>query len=151
MMMALKETKMTKCNCYVEETYPTGYDWVGKPCGYKTVCRCNGTKEREECTCGGDESKCNFYPYKREKASGLTVSDGSVSAAVEMTSPKEFYVVKNKDTGEYFRGKGTNRWGKDFNQASVYRLKKNAENAVKSVSWHGDKAEVKRIWITEEK
>lgn len=25
----------------------------------KTVCY--GTKEREECTCGGDESKCNFY------------------------------------------------------------------------------------------
>ena len=22
---------------------------------------CYGTKEREECTCGGDKNKCNFY------------------------------------------------------------------------------------------
>lgn len=142
---------MKKCDCYHEETYPTGYTWVGKPTGYQTKCVCWGTKEKDECTCGGDESKCNFYPSKIEKASGLTVSDGSVSIAVETTSPKEFYVVKNIETGEYFRGKGANRWGKDFNQASVYRLKKNAENAMESVSWHGDKAEVKRIWITEEK
>lgn len=32
----------------------------------KTVCY--GTKEREACNCEGDESKCNFYPEKREKA-----------------------------------------------------------------------------------
>jgi hypothetical protein len=29
---------------------------------------CLGTKECEECTCCGDESKCNFYPERREKA-----------------------------------------------------------------------------------
>lgn len=29
---------------------------------------CWGTKEMEECSCGGDESKCNFYPDKRVKA-----------------------------------------------------------------------------------
>lgn len=28
----------------------------------------------------------------------------------------EYYVVRNKDTGLYFRGKGVNRWGKYFNQ-----------------------------------
>ena len=28
---------------------------------------CNGTKEREECSCGGDVTKCNFYPEKREQ------------------------------------------------------------------------------------
>lgn len=26
---------------------------------------CNGTKEREECSCNGDVAKCNFYPEKR--------------------------------------------------------------------------------------
>lgn len=142
---------MNKCDCYVEETYPTGYGYTGKPSGYKTICRCNGTKERDECTCGGDERNCDFYPSKIEKASGLTVNDNSIDIAVETTSPKEFYVVKNKETGEYFRGKGANRWGKDFNQASVYRIRKNAENVVKAVSWHSENAEVKRIWITEEK
>lgn len=27
---------------------------------------CNGTKEREECSCGGDVTKCNFYLEKRK-------------------------------------------------------------------------------------
>ena len=32
------------------------------------VPRCRGTKECDVCSCGGDESKCDFYPEKREKA-----------------------------------------------------------------------------------
>lgn len=44
---------MEKCNCYHTE-----YN--------KEVCY--GTKEREECSCGGDETKCNFYTEKREVA-----------------------------------------------------------------------------------
>jgi hypothetical protein len=61
----------------------------------------------------------------------------------------EYYVVKNKNTGEYFRGKGKNRWGRYFNQASIYRLKANAENAVKEVSWRGEEAVVVTIEIIE--
>ena len=30
--------------------------------------RCLGTKEVETCICGGDESKCDFYPEKRKVA-----------------------------------------------------------------------------------
>ena len=30
--------------------------------------RCLGTKEVETCSCGGDESKCDFYPEKRKVA-----------------------------------------------------------------------------------
>ena len=30
--------------------------------------RCLGTKEVETCSCGGDESKCDFYPEKRKAA-----------------------------------------------------------------------------------
>lgn len=29
---------------------------------------CWGTKERDECVCGGDRTKCDFYPWVREKA-----------------------------------------------------------------------------------
>ena len=29
--------------------------------------RCYGTKAMEECTCGGDQSKCDFYPEKRQQ------------------------------------------------------------------------------------
>ena len=38
-----------------------------------------------------------------------------------------YYVVKDNNTGLYFRGKGVNRWGQYFNQASIYRMKKLAE------------------------
>ena len=30
--------------------------------------RCLGTKEVETCSCGGDKSKCDFYPEKRKAA-----------------------------------------------------------------------------------
>ena len=45
---------MNKCNCYIK-------DIDGLP-------HCHGTKEIEICQCGGDESKCDFYLEKREKA-----------------------------------------------------------------------------------
>ena len=38
---------------------------------YTTYCgesRCLGTKAVETCSCGGDESKCDFYPEKRKAA-----------------------------------------------------------------------------------
>ena len=45
--------KMGKCGCYFED-----YD---RP-------ECWGTKERDVCSCGGDKTKCNFYPDIKEKA-----------------------------------------------------------------------------------
>ena len=33
---------------------------------YNKEC-CWGTKEREHCTCGGDPTKCNFYPEKKKE------------------------------------------------------------------------------------
>ena len=38
---------------------------------YSGESRCLGTKEVEICSCGGDESKCDFYPEKRKKAEKL--------------------------------------------------------------------------------
>lgn len=35
---------------------------------YYGVDVCFGTKERDACSCNGDENKCDFYPEKREKA-----------------------------------------------------------------------------------
>lgn len=35
---------------------------------YSGESRCLGTKEVEPCSCGGDESKCDFYPEKRKAA-----------------------------------------------------------------------------------
>ena len=44
---------MDKCDYYFE---------------YANKAECWGTKEREECSCCGDQSKCNFYPEKRVDA-----------------------------------------------------------------------------------
>lgn len=61
----------------------------------------------------------------------------------------KYYVVRNKETGLYFRGKGVNKWGKYYNQASVYRFKKHAENAVEEETRRGNPTEVVEIRIAE--
>lgn len=45
------------CKCYHDDP-----NFLGK-CGV-----CWGTKECEACSCGGDESKCDFYRYVRDRA-----------------------------------------------------------------------------------
>lgn len=56
---------MNNCNCYIRDT-----DGLG---GY--IPHCYGTKEREICQCGGDESKCDFYPEKRNKTETTIAMD----------------------------------------------------------------------------
>lgn len=54
---------MEKCKCYhtqLRHKFSTGEE---EQVGY-----CYGTKECEECSCGGDMLKCNFYDYKRKQA-----------------------------------------------------------------------------------
>lgn len=58
---------MSKCNCYIEDRQLVDYTPLMKPL-YKTVALCFGTKERDQCSCGGDRTKCDFYPEVREKA-----------------------------------------------------------------------------------
>ena len=47
-----------ECDCYRQYI-----DCLGKSFGM-----CLGTKEIEPCDCGGDESKCDFYPERRKKS-----------------------------------------------------------------------------------
>lgn len=57
---------MNKCSCYfTEEKYKIYYPF--NRYHLVTVGRCNGTKERDECSCNGDKTKCDFYPEVREK------------------------------------------------------------------------------------
>ena len=48
---------MTICDCYRAERNYAGDIGV-----------CIGTKECEACGCGGDQSKCDFYQYLRDRA-----------------------------------------------------------------------------------
>lgn len=45
-----------------------------------------------------------------------------------------YYVIKDQNTGEYFRGKGDNAWGKYFNQVSIYRIKGTAEHSAMEIN-----------------
>lgn len=61
----------------------------------------------------------------------------------------EYFVIKEKNTGLYFRGKGENRWGKYYNQASIYRMKGQAENTAKWLCLYGEPVEIVQIQIIE--
>ena len=61
----------------------------------------------------------------------------------------DYYVIRNKNTGFYFRGKGVNRWGKYFNQASIYRRRSMAESSMQDVAWRGEETELVPIQIVE--
>lgn len=47
---------------------------------------------------------------------------------------EEYWAIKNLKTGLYFRGKGTNRWGKHFNQVSIYRIKGMADSFCEKIN-----------------
>lgn len=62
---------MNKCDCYHTQTKRqyTYNPITGDPMGHDVdIGVCWGTKECEECSCGGDETKCDFYPEVRQKA-----------------------------------------------------------------------------------
>lgn len=56
---------MNKCECYEEREVIDNYSFNFDR---RLIGICNGTKERDECRCGGDPAKCDFYPEVREKA-----------------------------------------------------------------------------------
>ena len=64
----LSKSEKQKCDCYHTETKRryTYNPLTGDPVGHDIeVGVCWGTKECDECSCNGDESKCDFYPKKR--------------------------------------------------------------------------------------
>ena len=68
---------------------------------------------------------------------------------IEREATNKYYVVRDKNTGLYFRGKGVNKWGKYYNQASIYRIKAHAENTVEGETRRGAQPEVVEIRIVE--
>ena len=108
-----------------------------------SVDKCHTYEECKSCPNNGQGMLCRV-PFSADHliAHGVTVQ--------ELALPEEeYYVLRNTETGMYFRGKGVNRWGKHFNQATIYRVKGTAEHSIKEVAWHGEKAELVRIKIVE--
>ena len=61
----------------------------------------------------------------------------------------DYFVIKDRDTGLYYRGKGINKWGKYYNQASIYRIKNMAKSIAKEENLRGANCEVISIRIIE--
>lgn len=63
---------MEKCDYYREgiKAEPRYSQYTGNYVGSVDVKYgyCTGTKELDKCCCGGDRTKCDFYPDVREKA-----------------------------------------------------------------------------------
>ena len=62
---------MKKCDCYHLQpaTRYTYHPLTGRPIAHDVeIGVCWGTRECDECSCGGDQTKCDFYPEVREKA-----------------------------------------------------------------------------------
>lgn len=57
---------------------------------------CIGTKECEDCSCGGNELKCDFYEYIRERARTAQIKTPLVTT--EITSPRIEVIGLNVDT-----------------------------------------------------
>ena len=79
-------------------------------------------------------------------------SNGNTAHAVQrwmVMGMDKYYVIRNKETGFYFRGKGANRWGQYHNQASVYRMKAHAENTLGWLLLRGEPVEIVPIQIVE--
>lgn len=65
----------------------------------------------------------------------------------------QYYIIKNPDTGLYYRGRGVNRWGKYMNQASIFRVRGQVEdscNWINRCSRDGERAVIVPIKIIEE-
>lgn len=62
---------VNKCNSYhLQPTRRyTYHPLTGRPIAHDIeVGVCWGTRECDQCNCGGDQTKCDFYPEVREKA-----------------------------------------------------------------------------------
>ena len=64
----------------------------------------------------------------------------------------KYWIIKNPDTGLYYRGKGENRWGKYYNQASIFRIRGQVEESCNWISRchrNGERAVIVEIKISE--
>ena len=81
------------CKCYHAEK-----NFLGK------IGVCWGTKECEACSCGGDEAKCDFYDYVRERAKSLSQKPTNADRIRAMTNEELAEWIVHKTEGNGFEG-----------------------------------------------
>lgn len=93
-----------KCDCYhmQKERRYTYHPLTGQPIEHDVeVGVCWGTKERDECSCGGDKAKCDFYSEVREKAKKETLDVVAVVRCKGCTHGRP--IDKTKSPEKYFK------------------------------------------------
>ena len=99
---------MEKCNCWEEKYQIVGwYDAQTPMLSKKPIQCCNGTKEREKCTCDGDKSKCDFYSEKR-KENKMTTLEMMNEAIKDGKTYKTYDLRYNATIG--FHDKKGHKW-----------------------------------------
>ena len=76
---------MGQCKCYEARLEPIETNSIFQ----HTYGVCLGTKEVDRCNCGGDESKCDFYPEKRK-------------GAIKPMNTAEMYIKANENGKTYY-------------------------------------------------
>lgn len=92
---------MDKCECWELRKTIVGWHDKSPLYGQYTKQICNGTKEREECTCGGNVTECNFYPEKRKEGKTLNTAEMFIRANKDGKTYKCGGMRYNKEDGFY--------------------------------------------------
>lgn len=99
---------MEKCDCW---EMASKREW-GDGFNYTVPIQiCNGTREREECFCNGDESRCNFYPEKRKENKSINTAEMVIKANKDGKTYKAYDMLYNNQLGFHdIKGK---KWDAD--------------------------------------
>ena len=88
---------MGQCKCYETRLEPIETNSIFR----HTYGVCLGTKEVDRCNCGGDESKCDFYPEKRK-------------AAEKKMNTAEMWLKAQEDGKTYYSKEADALYSKEF-------------------------------------
>ena len=88
---------MGQCKCYEARLEPIETNSIFQ----HTYGVCLGTKEVDRCNCGGDESKCDFYPEKRKEGQ-------------KMLNTAEMWLKAQEDGKTYYSKKADALYSKEF-------------------------------------
>ena len=105
----------TRCSSYSEEK-----NWLGG------VGVCNGTKEREPCTCYGVKEKCDFYGYIRNQG------------RAEQTNTKRIRNMSDEELADFLAGIQFNVLETMYNIIAMKPQLRKEELAWKWLKWLGE-------------
>lgn len=89
-----------KCECYhaIERIRNIYNPLTGGTMPHRmTVCECWGTKEKDECKCGGDKSKCDFYPKEKEEPKPFPKDNSGLKEALNAVEEGMCKVATTRD------------------------------------------------------